>query len=138
MSQVMVVNKTSKVNCLNLKSELFVLDFRKLLEASMDQLHRRFTVEQVKALLCAYCVGTMSRLEVQEILDIGKTRFFALLKDYRQDASVFSIDYHRPTPARLSTKVEAALERELYREQELVEDKRLPISSYNYAAVHIS
>lgn len=102
----------------------------------MDQLHRRFTVEQVKALLRAYCDGTMSRLEVQEILDIGKTRFFALLKDYRQDASTFSIDYHRPTPARLSAEVEAALERDLHREQELVEDKRLPISGYNYAAVH--
>ena len=101
----------------------------------MDQLHRRFTVEQVKALLRAYCEGTMGRPEVQEILDIGKTRFFALLKEYREDAGVFSIDYHRPTPARLSAEVELALEHELRREQELVEDKRLPISSYNYAAL---
>ena len=57
----------------------------------MDQLHRRFTVEQVKALLRAYCQGTMSSAEVREILDIGKTRFFALLKAYREDAESFSI-----------------------------------------------
>ncbi len=102
----------------------------------MDQLHRRFTVEQVKALLRAYCEGRMTSSEVQEVLDIGKTRFFALLKVYREDAEAFSIDYHRTSPAKLSAEVEAAVERELRREQELIEDKRLPISSYNYAVVH--
>jgi len=102
----------------------------------MDQLHRRFTVEQIKALLRAYCEGTMSSSEVQESLNIGKTRFFALLKEYREDAEAFSIDYHRVSPSKLAADLEAALERELRREQELVEDKQLPISSYNYAAVH--
>ena len=47
----------------------------------MDQLHKRFTVEQVKVLLQGYVQGTMSRAEVEEMLNIGKTRFFALLKE---------------------------------------------------------
>ena len=40
----------------------------------MDQLHKRFTVEQVQVLLQGYCRGTMSRAEVEEMLHIGKTR----------------------------------------------------------------
>jgi hypothetical protein len=67
----------------------------------MDQLHKRFTVEQVKVLFQGYCQGTMSRAEVEEMLNIGKTHFFALLKEYRQSPPTFSIAYERGTPARL-------------------------------------
>ncbi len=102
----------------------------------MDQLHRRFGVEQVKAVLAAYCQGTMNRAEVEEALGIGKTRFFALLKEYRRDAAGFSVEYQRTTPTRLPAELEAAIEAELRREQALVDDERLPISGYNYAAVH--
>ena len=77
----------------------------------------------------------MTRKEVQEMLDIGKTRFFALLADYRQDASAFSVAYERTTHSRLPQATEDALQRELREEKALVEDKRLPISSYNYSAV---
>jgi hypothetical protein len=101
----------------------------------MDQLHKRFTAEQVKVLLQGYSQGTMSRAEVEEMLNIGKTRFFALLKEYQQSPATFSITYERDTPARLSARVEAAIEKELLREKELVEDPRLPISDYNYSAL---
>jgi hypothetical protein len=101
----------------------------------MDQLHKRFTVEQVKALFAAYCQGTMNRAELEEVLGIGKTRFFALLKEYRRDETGFSVEYQRATPTRLPAELEAEIETELRREQALVEDERLPISDYNYAAV---
>ena len=65
----------------------------------MAQIHRRFTVEQVKVLLQGYCQGMIPRVEVQEILGISKTRFFALLKQYRQGPQSFSIVYERVTPA---------------------------------------
>jgi hypothetical protein len=101
----------------------------------MDQLHKRFTAEQVKVLLQGYCQGTMSRVEVEEMLNIGKTRFFALLKEYQPSPATFSIAYERDTPARLSTRVEAAIEQALLREKELVNDPQLPISDYNYSAL---
>lgn len=101
----------------------------------MDQLHRRFTAEQVKALLAAYCRGTMTRAEITDILSIGKTRFFALLKEYREAVDTFSIGYHRPSPTRLPPQVEASIEWELHRERALVQDAHLPISDYNYSAV---
>lgn len=101
----------------------------------MHQIHRRFTDEQVKVLFQGYCQGTLARAEVEEMLNIGKTQFFALLKGYRRDPDTFSITYERHTPARLSAGVEAEIKRELLREKELVEDRRLPISDYNYSAL---
>ena len=101
----------------------------------MDQFHKRFTVEQVKVLLKGYCQGTMSRAEVEEMLNISKTRFFALLKDYRLSPDAFSILYERDMPNRLPARTEAAIEKELLRERELVDDPQLPISDYNDAAL---
>lgn len=101
----------------------------------MDQLHKRFTTDQIKVLLQGYCQGDLARLEIQQLLGMGKTRFFALLRQYRQDPETFSIVYFRETPTRLSAEIEAEIERELRREQRLVEDPDLPISSYNYAAL---
>jgi hypothetical protein len=101
----------------------------------VQQIHKRFTTEQIRALLQQYDSGHMTRKEVEEMLDIGKTRFFALLGDYRQDASAFSVAYARTTHSRLPQATEDALERELREEKALVEDKRLPISTYNYSAV---
>jgi hypothetical protein len=101
----------------------------------MTQLHKRFTDDQVKLLLNGYCQGLLTRGEIQELLDIGKTRFFALLKECRQTPETFSIAYERHSPGRLSPTVEAEMERELLREKKIVEDTRLPISGYNYAAL---
>jgi len=101
----------------------------------VQQIHKRFTTEQVTALLMQYDQGHMARTEVQELLGVGKTRFFALLADYRQDAGAFSVTYERTAPGRLAQTTEDALRRVLLEEKALVEDKRLPISSYNYSAV---
>jgi hypothetical protein len=101
----------------------------------VQQVHQRFTTEQVKALLRQYDQGHMPRKEVQELLAIGKTRFFALLAEYRQDVSTFSVAYQRTAPRRLADGIEEALRQELQEEKALVEDKNLPISCYNYSAV---
>jgi len=79
----------------------------------MDQLHRRFTTEQVKALLQGYCEGTIGRAELEEIMGIGKTRLFAMLKLYRRGPDAFSLTYERATPAKLLTNVETEIEKEL-------------------------
>jgi hypothetical protein len=50
----------------------------------MSQLHKRLSDEQIKAFLQSYCQGKLTRNEVQEVLEIGKTRFFYLLKNYRK------------------------------------------------------
>jgi len=101
----------------------------------MDQLHKRFSVEQVKLLLQRYTEGELLREELEEVLGIRKTRFFALLKEYRHDPKTFSITYERSTPGRLSEEAEQQIAQELEREKQLVEDPQLPITSYNYTAL---
>ncbi len=61
----------------------------------MTQLHKQFTVEQIKVLFASYEQGHLSRNEIENTLGINKTRFFALLKQYRNNPDAFSIDYHR-------------------------------------------
>ena len=68
------------MNHLKLNSELVMLGFF-----------------QVEMLLHGYCQGLLSRDGVQEMLSIGKTRFFAILKEYPQDPEPFSIAYERHT-----------------------------------------
>src|SRR3989337_1927566 len=98
----------------------------------MEQLHRRFTAEQVKVLLRGYCQRTLERTAIEEILGISKTRFFALLKEYRHDPDGFSLSYERATPPRLPIPIEKKIEKALMLEKGLIEDPSLPITNYNY------
>ena len=101
----------------------------------MSQIHKRFTDEQVKVMFQGYCQGKMNRADIQAMLSIGKSRFFVLLNEYRQDPDAFSITYRRRGSARLSAEVETEIRDALLREKEIVEDPDLPISGYNYSAL---
>jgi hypothetical protein len=50
----------------------------------MSQIHKRYTDEQIKVLFQVYGQGKINRADIQEMLSIGKSRFFTLLKEYRQ------------------------------------------------------
>jgi hypothetical protein len=97
-------------------------------EESMSQLHKRLSDEQVQAFLQSYSQGKLTRDEVQEILEIGKTRFFSLLKNYRQNPDEFSLNYQRSSPAKLSLETDEEIRRALLAEKKIVEDPDLPIS----------
>ena len=101
----------------------------------MEQIHKRFTTEQVKALLKGYYQGTLDRSAVEEILGIGKTSFFALLRQYRFDPDKFSLSYQRTTPTKLPASSEKEIEEELMVEKGLIKDPSLPITTYNYSAI---
>ncbi len=99
------------------------------------QIHKRFTTEQVKALFKGYCQGILDSSAVEEILEISKSRFFVLLREYRRNPNEFSLTYQRTTPTRLPASAEKEIESELMLEKGLIEDPSLPISSYNYSAI---
>jgi transposase len=101
----------------------------------MDQLHKRFNDDQIRLLYQRYCEGMMSRTEIEEIIGVGKTRFFALLKAYRQNPEEFSLVYIRSGSPKLSEQAEAEIEQELLREKALIKDPRLPINEDNYSAL---
>ncbi len=102
----------------------------------MKQLHKKFNAEQVKILFTAYQKGHISRKEIEKTLGIGKTRFFALLKEIKKDPQSFSLKHQRHSRSRLSVETEEQIKFELLRERELIQNKDLPISGYNYAALN--
>lgn len=101
----------------------------------MSQLHRRFSSAEVKELLERYLRKEVERSYIQEILAIKKRRFFTLLSQYREDPKHFSIQYQRGTPARIAPEIEHNIVKELSIEKGIIEDKEIPLKSYNYSFI---
>lgn len=101
----------------------------------MSQVHKRFTSDQVKELLERYLKKEIERKYIEEILGIGRRRFFVLLKHYREDSEAFSVQYQRSTPSRISPEIEENLLKQLSIEKEMIENKDVALRSYNYSYV---
>lgn len=101
----------------------------------MSQLHKRFKDNQVNEFFARYCNKEIERRYIQEILEIKKRRFFALLKQYRQDPSNLSIQYKRREPIRISQDIESNILKELCVEKTVIEDEDIPLNSYNYSYI---
>ncbi len=79
----------------------------------MIQLHKRFTDKQVKELIERYLKGEIKRSYLQEILDIKRRRFCALVKQYRENSDSFSIQYNRKKSSRA---IDPAIEKNILKE----------------------
>jgi hypothetical protein len=102
----------------------------------MVQLHKRFTDSQVKELIERYLSKEIERGYIQEILGIGKTRFFALVNAYRRSTHEFSILYKRTTKTRtIPQAVEDNILRELQTEKNMIENPDIPLRQYNYSYI---
>lgn len=101
----------------------------------MAQIHKRFTTEQIQLLFKQYLSGDLTRIGIQEILGIKKTRFFKLLNEYKTLSDDFRIEYQRKSKPRISPDIEERIIVELRQEKALIDDPRIPITSYNYTAV---
>ncbi len=102
----------------------------------MVQMHKKFTDDQVIELLGKYLRKEVGRRYLQEILGINKTRFFALIKAYRDDPVEFSIQYVRKVKTRvIHREIESNILKELSIEKKLIEDKNVPLHSYNYSYI---
>lgn len=100
----------------------------------MSQIHRRFTDVQVKELLQRYLRHEIERAYVQEILGIKKTRLFALIKSYRKNPDTFSIQYERQGRS-IDPAIEKTIFKELALEKKLIQNKDVPLNSYNYSYI---
>ena len=102
----------------------------------MVQIHKAFTDDQVKELIECYLKREIERKYIQKVLGIEKTRFFALIKEYRQDPSEFSIQYTRDTKTRKIPRcVEDNIIKELQIEKNLIQNTEVPLRHYNYSYV---
>ena len=102
----------------------------------MAQLHKEFTDTQVKELLERYVKREIKIQYVLEILGIKRSRFFVLLKHYRECLHGFSIQYGRKAKTRkISESIEQNIVRELQIEKKLIQDKEIPLRQYNYSYI---
>jgi len=101
-----------------------------------EQLHRRFSTQEVKGILEKYLNEKIELIYILEILRIKRSRFFEILKHYKSDPDNFSIQYRRKKATRRIAKdVEKNIMLELEKEKELIEDKDLSIKFYNYSYI---
>lgn len=102
----------------------------------MSQLHKRFLSDQIKELINRYLLNEIERKYIQEILGIKKSRFFKLLKQYKENSTDFTIQYQRTTPPRIiAPEIEHNILKELAIEKKIIQNKEVPLTSYNYSYI---
>ena len=101
-----------------------------------SQLHKHFTVDQVKSLLKGYLDKEIKIKYILQMLNIKRSRFFELLVKYRKDPDSFSIQYERKTINRkIDPDIEKNIVKELKIEKDLIKNKDIPIKWYNYSYI---
>lgn len=102
----------------------------------MAQLHKSFSDDQVRGFIERYLRKEVERKPIQAILGIGKARFFALVRKYRDNPKRFSIKYARKIhPRKIDSNIEKSILKELRIEKKIIEDKSVPLKSYNYSYI---
>lgn len=101
-----------------------------------SQIHKSFTTQQVKELLIKYLNKEVQRKYIQEILGIGKSRFFEIIQAYRNNPEVFSVDYKRSSEAkRIAPEIKNSIIKELAIDKKAIQNKDIPLYKYNYSYV---
>jgi len=97
----------------------------------MKQLHKKFNDYQVKDLMTRYLKKKIERKDLQKVLCIKKTRFFALIKRFKDNPENFSVSYFRSTPTRtISKAIETNIIKELKIEKDLNKLPRSKLTGY--------
>jgi hypothetical protein len=102
-----------------------------------QQLHKRLTQQQVVAILESYCAREIDTESAIANLGIKRARFFRLLKSYRDAPDAFSIIPPKKKNAylKISSETETLIIKELKKEKQLIDNKDMPVATYNYSAV---
>ena len=100
------------------------------------QIHKKFSNEQVKELMQKYLNKEIERKYIQEILGIGKSRFFELAQSYRENPESFSVEYKRLGQTHsIDPEIKKNIIKELAIDKEAIENKDIPLYRYNYSYV---
>lgn len=103
---------------------------------SNQQIHKRLEEAQVTTILESYLSKEISIEIACNNLGLKRARFFKILKEYRSNPETFSIEYKRESVNRkIDLETEEKIIGELEKEKKLIDDKNIPIKSYNYSAI---
>jgi len=102
-----------------------------------QQLHKRFSEEQVQTIVESYLAGEITVAAALENLGLKRARFFRLLNAYRDNPDTFTIipPQRKNSYLKISNQTEKLIIQELEKEKQLIENKSMPIQSYNYSAI---
>lgn len=102
----------------------------------MKQLHKKFKKEEVIEVFERYLSREIGIKQSKALLGLGKSRFFTLLKAYRESPNDFSLEYQRKcSPRKIDKSWEEKIEGELQKEAAIIQDKDNPVRRYNYSYV---
>ena len=100
------------------------------------QIHKKFTNDQVKELFQKYLNKQIERKYIQQIIGIGKSRFFELLQAYRTNPKEFSVDYKRSGKTRsIAPEIQDNIIKELTIDKKAIQNKDIPLYRYNYSYI---
>lgn len=99
-----------------------------------NQIHKRLSIDQVKAIFEKYGQKEIKADQAQDLLGLKRRQFFEWVKRYKSDPSHFSIEPKRTHAHRkISDETEKEILKELELEKRLIEDKGVPLKFYNYS-----
>ena len=102
----------------------------------MSQMHKKFSTDQVKMILNLYILNKMELKEVLNQLGIKERRFYKILAQYKKDKTNFSIEYSRDSSNhKIDDNTEYLIMEELEKEKLIIENRNIPVNTYNYSAV---
>jgi hypothetical protein len=92
------------------------------------QLHKSFSDHKVRALFKRYDDREVELRHILGVLGIGRSRFFEILREYRDDPGGFTVAYRRTNcPHKISSEVEQNILKELRMEKRLIEAPEVPL-----------
>ncbi len=101
-----------------------------------EQIYKKFSDEQVKDLMQRYLNKELKCEHIQTVLNIGRSRFFELVKLYRKNPDQFPVAHkqHRCTHS-INSGIERNIIEELKISKKLINRKDTPIRSHNYSFI---
>jgi len=92
--------------------------------------------QEVMEILERYSIQEIDLSIALRLLKIKRRRFFDLLKRYRENPDIFTLAYQRKQATnKLPQEVERKILQELKLEKKLIENRKNPVSCYNYSYI---
>lgn len=99
------------------------------------QLHKRLDEQTVVTIFERYLARELTVEEAMTYLGLKRARFFRLLRVYRNHPDRFTLAYQRRSRTRISAAAETYILKALAQDKQLIENRAIPVTTYNYSAV---
>ena len=101
-----------------------------------EQIHKRLIEEQVRIILDRYVKKEIRVLQAMNLLDLKRRQFFEWVKRYKEQGEGFSIEHKQSNEhRRISESIEENIIKELKMDKALIDDRAMPVRSYNYSFI---